>query len=104
MARRLLRDECEMAARILDGEFDADLEFIVQAAQHRKKQMYRKGTIVNVVAGDLKGKVGVVLKVNPTRISVGIGSPVVEGEGSPWSYTTYDGGEWNIPPRMLEVA
>lgn len=104
MARRLLRDECEMAARILDGEFDSDLEFILQAAQHRKKQMYRKGSIVKIISGDLAGQTGVVLKVNPSRISVGIGTPTVEGQGTPWQYTEYSGGEWNIPPRMLEIA
>lgn len=105
MARQRISETCDLAKAIIAGDHDSDLEFIIQAAQHRKKVMFRKGTLVRIVEkGELFGKTGVVLKVNPTRISIGIGSVVMEGEGTPWAYEMYSEGEWNIPPRMLELA
>lgn len=102
MARKLLRDTCEIAAAILDGKHDADLGHIVEAAQARKKMMYRKGAKVKLVGTKnptLDGKVGTVLKVNATRISVGVGTPTTDQFGTTWS-----DGEYNVPPAMLEIV
>lgn len=104
MARMRISDTCDLAREILNGDHDDILEYIQQAAQHRKKAMYRKGSLVNIIEGPQAGQVGVVIKVNPTRITVGVGTPVIEGAGSPWEYTTYSEGEWNYPPRMIRPA
>lgn len=99
---RLLRDTCEIAAKIIDGDYDGDLAYIAQAVQARKKTMYRKGSKVKLVGTrnvEIDGKVGTVLKVNATRVTVGLGEPTTDQFGTTWSE-----GEFNVPPAMLEVV
>lgn len=106
-ARRLIRDTCEIAAAIIDGKYDADLGYIAEAVQARKKAMYRKGVKVRLVGTknpSLDGKVGTVLKVNATRISVGVGEKKTEGAGTPFAYEVWSDGEYNVPPSMLEIV
>lgn len=94
-----LRKKNPVFASILDGDFDgAGLEDLVHAIAIRKKTMFRPGTKVRAVGTknpEIDGKVGVVLKVNATRISVGL------GEKQPWG--GYED-EYGFPPRMLEVV
>ena len=100
MARKLLKDTCTLAAEILDGNHDADLDYIVQAAAARKKAMFRKGSKVRLTGTKnpgLDGKVGTVIRCNPKTVAVGVGEATTGIYG-----TTYDGGEYNVPLHMLE--
>lgn len=98
---RPLKETSPLAAEILDGKHDADLDYIRQACAHRLKMRFRKGTAVRLTGtrnAHLEGKEGVILKVNARSISVGVG----KAETDQWG-TTYDGGEYNVPPAMLEA-
>lgn len=81
------RDDSPLAAAIMDGAHDDELDYISQACSARLKGMFRKGNKIEVTSGRLLGKTGVVLKMNQKRASVQI-----DGEGV-----------WNIPPHMLRV-
>jgi hypothetical protein len=102
MARKLLKDTCTIAAEILDGQHDDDLDYIAQACKARLKARFRKGQRV-VLRGtrnvELDGKEATILKVNAKTISVGVGEPKVE-----FGYTFYSDGEFNVPPALLEAA
>lgn len=106
MARRLIKDTCQIAGEIIDGEHDDDLDYILQAVKARQKTRFRKGSRVRIVGSkDIRteGKEGVVLKVNQKSISVGLGEKVVHGEGTGFSYDEFTDGEWNFSPSLLEV-
>jgi hypothetical protein len=97
MGKKLLKDTCVIAAQIIEGEFDADLGYIEQACKARKKNLFRRGTKVKLVGTrsvELDGQVGTVLKVNATRISVGLGELLEYGYEQ----------EYNVPPNMLEIV
>lgn len=98
MPRQLLRDVSETTRRIMDGELDGELDAIAQAVRARVKDRFRVGVKVRVVHDqqpDLHGQVGVVVKVNPTRVAVGF------GEKRSWG--GYDK-EFGIPHEWLEVV
>lgn len=102
MTRRIteasLRSISDVHAAILDGGWDGELESLGYALAFRKKTMFRPGTKVRLVGTSnvqIDGKIGVVLKVNPKRISVGL------GEKQSWG--GYEA-EYNVPLRMLEVV
>lgn len=79
MAKQLLRDVSETTRRIMDGELDDELDAIVQAVRARVRDRFRVGRRVRVVRDDqpdLHGQVGVIMKVNPTRVVVGFGEKV----------------------------
>lgn len=96
----LLKDTCELAAEILDGKHDADLDFIRAAAQARLKAMFRKGAKVRMKGArkhdELNGKVGTIVKVNQRTVVVGF------GEKDEWGF--WAEGEYNVPPAMLEAV
>jgi hypothetical protein len=101
MARKLLRDASPLAAAILDGQHDAELELIKQAVAARMRDRFRRGTMVRVHSTrDLRlhGMVGTVMKVNPTRITVGF------GEYHETEFGSFFDAEYNIPPNMLETS
>jgi transcription antitermination factor NusG len=75
-------------AAILGGEHDDEIDLIQQACSARLKRRFRKGTRIEVTSGSLMGATGVVIKVNPKRISVDLGAD----------------GQWNIPPTMLRSS
>lgn len=105
MARAQVEDS--LTKEIMAGSYDASLEMIGSAVQERLRFVFRKGTAVrlqNTKDTALEGKTGTVLKVNARRITVGVGTMVTEGAGTPWAHTRYEGGEYNLPPRMLEVV
>lgn len=88
---RLLRDTCALAAAIEDGEHDADLDFIHQAVQARRKRLFRYGARVRLVGTrsvELDGQVGTVLKVNARKVTVRLD----------------DQREYNVPTGMLELV
>ena len=98
---RLLKDTCETARAIIAGELDSDLDFIVQAAQARKKAMFRKGTKCRLVGtrnAHLEGNECEILKVNSKTITVGVGINTPDVYGDDWS-----GGTFNVSPALLEV-
>lgn len=98
MAKNLLTDCGALAKAICDGEHDDELDYILSAVQYRMKTRFRKGTRVRLTGTrnvGLEGKEGTVLKVNPKRISVGLGAK------NEWG--GYDDGEYNVPPSMLEI-
>jgi len=97
------RDASPVAAEIIEGKHDEELNYISQACSARLKQMFRKGARIEVISGQKMGITGTVLKVNPKRISVGLGEKVVEHAGEAWQYDKWSEGEWNIPPSMLRV-
>lgn len=106
MARRLIKDTCQIAAEIIDGEHDDDLDYILQAVKSRQKTRFRKGSRVRIVGSkDIRteGKEGVVLKVNQKSVSVGLGEKIVHGDGTEFSFHDYADGEWNFSPSLLEV-
>lgn len=78
MARRLLKDTCELAAEILDGKHDANLAYIIQAAQARQKravaEVVRVGQRIRIEAScpDVKcrGAEATVEKVNQKTIDL----------------------------------
>lgn len=96
---RLIKDTCETARAIMAGELDADLDYIMQACSARTKGMWRKGMTVRLTGTKnptLDGKEGVILKVNTKTITIGVGVATTDQWG-----TSYDGGEYNVPPSML---
>lgn len=107
MARKLLKDTCPLAAEILEGAHDADLGNIIAAAQARKKARFRRGTRVLITGtGDPKteGKEGVIQKVNPKTISVGVGEVTYADWDTTKRFPEYEGGEWNMTENYLEVV
>lgn len=105
MARTLIRDTCAVAAEIMDGMHDESLSHIQQAIAARMKNMFRPGSkvVLNKPGDPLHGKRGVVLKVNPKRIAVGLGEKVTEHEGTDWEYEVWSDGEYLVPPSMLTI-
>lgn len=88
---QLLRDTCALAAAIEDGEHDADLDFIHQAVQQRRKRMFRYGARVRLTGTrsvELDGREGTVLKVNARKVTVRLD----------------DDREYNVPTGMLELV
>jgi hypothetical protein len=86
-----------VALEIMEGKHDAHLNTIADACNKRLKAMFRKGQQVRLTGTrnvELEGQVGVVLKVNPKRITVGL------GERGQFGYES----EYNVPPHMLEVV
>ena len=102
-----LRDSCQLAADIIDGKYDDELDWIQQAAQARKRARFRPGQQVTVSAEAkserIAGKKATVLKVNQRTITIGVGEKVVRNAGSDFSYDDFEDGEWNISPGLLEV-
>ena len=87
-----------IADAILRGDYDDQLNFIQHACSLRLKRMFRKGAMVEITSGKLEGLTGVVLKVNPKRVAVGLGDHSTE-HGADY----YSAGSWNVPPSMLRV-
>lgn len=83
-----LRETSPIAAAILAGDHDDELDYIQQACSARLKRRFRKGMPVEVIEGRVMGARGTVIKVNPKRISVDLGAD----------------GQWNVPPSMLRVV
>ena len=86
---------------ILEGGWDGEIESLQHALALRKKIMFRPGTKVRLHGTSnvtIDGKEGVVIRVHSTRISVGLGEATTDRWG-----TTYADGQYNVPPRMLEV-
>jgi hypothetical protein len=103
-----LKDTCETARAICAGELDADLDYIIQAATQQKKRLlktsFRKGTKIRVTVGKLAGLEGVVIKINPKTMTVGLGAMTTEsyGEGvHKVSFNDYEDGEWNVSHGMV---
>lgn len=102
MTRQLLRDSCELAARILDGEYDTDLDYIEQAARARAKRVAAESGIrvgarvrlINTRNPELEGAEGVVVKRNPKTYVVGL------GERDQFGYPR----EFNVPRQLLEAV
>ena len=101
MARRLLRDTCELAAEIEDGKHDENLVHIERAAQFRLKRKtaeagIRKHARIRVIADDhrVKNREGTVLSVNQKTVSVELDP--LEKDGWPES--------WRVPHEWLEVV
>lgn len=101
-----LKDTCETARAILAGELDSDLDYIIQAATARKKdtlkRMFRKGSEIRVTVGKLAGQEGIVLKINPKTISIGLGEKKTEYIGTE-RFDFFEGGEWNVSHGMVEA-
>lgn len=81
------KDASPIAAAIMNGEHDDEIDYISQACTARLKGLFRKGNKVEVTSGRLLGKTGVILKMNQKRASVEV----------------YGEGVWNIPPHMMRV-
>lgn len=101
MARQLLKDTCELAAEILDGKHDANLDYIMQATQARQKRAaaesgIRKGGRVRVTAEEstLAGRVGTVERINQKTVSIQL-DPLDEND---WRTG------WRVPHAWLEAA
>lgn len=96
-----LKSGSEIAMAIMRGEYDDQLTSIGNAVSGRNKTRFRKGARF-VLRGtknpEIDGKECTVIKVNPKRISVGIGAPVTE-----YGSTYYPEGEFNVPPSMLHI-
>lgn len=91
----------DFVQEIIDGKHDDELEQIQSVAAWRMKNLWRKGMPVRLKGtknADLEGQVGVILRVNQKTVGVGVGKATTDQWG-----TTYDGGEYNVPPRMLEA-
>jgi hypothetical protein len=102
----LIKDTCPIAAEILEGKHDENLSYILEAVAARRKMMFRKGAKVRLVGTknpELEGKEGVVLKINPKRIGVGVGEISYEEWDTRREFPSWSGGEFNVPPQMLEV-
>lgn len=92
-----LRDISDLHAAILDGGWDGELSSLEHAIAIRKKMMFRPGTKVRLVGTrnvEIDGQTGTVIKVNPKRISVGL------GERGQFGYER----EFNVPVAMLEIV
>jgi hypothetical protein len=89
----------DLALAIMRGEHDAEITSIGNAVSARNKARFRKGAkfiLTGTKNVSIDGKVATVIKVNPKRISVGIGEPKTE-----YGSTYYPEGEYNVPPTML---
>jgi hypothetical protein len=98
----LLKDTCPTAAAILNGEMDADLDYIAQAIKARVKTQFRRGqkvTLTGTKNPSLEGKAATIIKVNVKTVTVGVGEPMED-----WGMTIYSEGEFNVPTRMLKAA
>lgn len=100
MARRLLKDTCELAAEIMDGKHDDDLDYIAQAATARKKIKtaeagIRKHARIRVTreGGQIAGRVGKVTSVNQKTVSVEL-DPLNDND---WSI------DWRVPHAWIEA-
>lgn len=96
MARRTLAPST-VADAILAGDHDAELEQIDMAIRNRKRRMFRPGALVKLTGTrnpTIDGKIGTVIKVNPKRVSVGL------GEKGPYGYDH----EYLVPVGMLELV
>lgn len=101
MARPLLRDVNEVCRQIMDGELDKDLDAIAQACKARVKDRFRPRTPIRLTGTknpDLEGQEGVIVKANSKTVTVGIGKATTDQWG-----TTYEGGEWNVSPQLIET-
>lgn len=90
----------DFVQEIIDGKHDDELEAIQSVAAWRFKNLWRKGMPVRLKGTKspvLEGKTGVIVRVNQKTATVGVGKATTDQWG-----TTYDGGEYNVPPRMLE--
>jgi hypothetical protein len=99
---RLLKDTCKIAAEIIDGQHDSDLDFIAQACKARLKMRFRKGATVRLVGtknAGIDGQIGTIIRVNQKSVAVGVGTPTTDEWGTSWSL-----GEYNVPPSMLEAV
>lgn len=86
---------------IVNGDHDAVLDIVVQAAKARLKFKFRKGQRIRLTGTrnvELEGKEGVITKVNQKSISVGLGEATTDQFG-----TIYADGEYNVSPNLLEV-
>lgn len=103
MARRLLKDTCELAAEILNGDHDEILDHIEQAAAARRKNLFRVGQVVRFVnvrgPASLEGREGTIFGKNPKTFKVGLGSFVTDEFGGYWTE-----GEFNVPASMLQAV
>jgi hypothetical protein len=102
MARKTFAEVHPLLGEIVDGKYDDILAYIPQACAARVKTRFRKGAKVRLTGTknvQLDGKVGTVIKVNTKTVVVGIGTPTTE-----YGITLYDGGEYNVPPTMLEAV
>ena len=89
----------DLALAIMRGDHDDELTSIGNAVSARNKTRFRKGAqfvLRGTKNAEIDGKQCTVIKVNPKRISVGIGTPVTE-----YGMTYYPDGEFNVPPTML---
>lgn len=94
-------DAGEVALAIMRGDHDEMLRHIQQACTTRLKGMWRKGMRVKLVGTrsvDLEGREAVILKVNTKTIAVGVGTATTDQWG-----TTYEGGEYNVSPNLLQA-
>lgn len=85
---------------IMKGEHDDLLETIRDACNKRMKSRFRKGDRMKLKGTrnvELDGKECQIIKVNQKSVTVGVGQLTRE----PWG-DSYDGGEFNVPPSMLE--
>ena len=89
----------DLALAIMRGDHDEHLGSVANAVSARNKARFRKGAKF-VLRGTknvaIDGKVATVIKVNPKRVSVGVGEPTTE-----YGTTYYPEGEYNVPPHML---
>jgi hypothetical protein len=95
MARIVWSEVGGVAEAIINGQHDADLEYIQIACQARMKRMFRAGQrdrAVGTSNPEVDGKQGVIEKVNAKTIKVVLDEQ--RGTGT-W---------YNFPPRMLEVV
>ena len=97
MARKLLRDTCALAAEIIDGAHDGELDWIAQSVAARKKRLFRPGVQVRIVGSksiDLDGQIATVIKANARTISIGL------GERDQWGHAK----EYNVDAGLLQVV
>ena len=103
MNAKTWKDVSLVAADIIEGKHDAELNYISDACSARLKRMFRKGARIEVISGQKIGTTRIVTKVNPKRISVALGKKEIQHAGEAWQYETWSEGEWNIPPSHLRV-
>lgn len=93
-----LRDTCPLAAEIIDGNHDADLQYVAEAAAQRlkwvMKNQFRRGSRVRLTAEarELEGREAIVDAVNQKTITVNLVCPAC-GNADPAKYL-----------RAMEVA
>lgn len=105
--RQLIRDTCALAAEIMDGHHDDNLDFISQAVQARKRNMFRPGAQVRLVGTrnpKLEGQLGTVIKCNPRTVVVGVGVGVRCEPTAATGYRDWSVGEFNVSPSLLELV